>query len=330
MFEFAYPKFFWLFTLLIPYILYELFIKDKHRIKIIFPGTEKLSELSKGNSIMLYVPMIVRLIIISLMILALARPRMVDKKKLITGKGIDIILTIDVSGSMQAIDFRPKNRLESAKNVAKQFIENRKNDRIGLVTFAEYAFTQCPLTLDYNILMNILDNVKIDEEASGTAIGMGLATAVARLKDSKAKSKVIILITDGRNNTGEVDPFSAAQYAKTYGIKVYAIGVGKEGYADFPIKTAFGTVQYRKIKSDLDMKTLNKIAAITGTKRAYRARNTKELENIMKEIDRMEKSKIEIKNYYEYKEIFWNFLLAAFILMFIDFLFRTIIRKGLI
>jgi Ca-activated chloride channel family protein len=330
MFEFAYPKFFWLFTLLIPYILYELFIKDKHRIKIIFPGTEKLSELSKGNSIMLYVPMIVRLIIISLMILALARPRMVDKKKLITGKGIDIILTIDVSGSMQAIDFRPKNRLESAKNVAKQFIENRKNDRIGLVTFAEYAFTQCPLTLDYNILMNILDNVKIDEEASGTAIGMGLATAVARLKDSKAKSKVIILITDGRNNTGEVDPFSAAQYAKTYGIKVYAIGVGKEGYADFPIKTAFGTVQYRKIKSDLDMKTLNKIAAITGTKRAYRARNTKELENIMKEIDRMEKSKIEIKNYYEYKEIFWNFLLAAFILMLIDFLFRTIIRKGLI
>ena len=330
MFEFAYPKFFWLFTLLLPYVLYEIFIKDKHRIKIIFPRTEKLVELSKGNSFMLYIPMILRVIIISLMIIALARPRLANKKKLITGKGIDIVLTIDVSGSMQAIDFRPKNRLESAKNVARKFIENRKNDRIGLVTFAEYAFTQCPLTLDYNILMNILDNVKIDEEANGTAIGMGLATAVARLKDSKAKSKVIILITDGRNNTGEVDPFSAAQFAKTYGIKVYAIGVGKEGYADFPVKTLFGTVQYRKIKSDLDMKTLNKIAAITGTKRAYRARNTKELEAIMKEIDRMEKSKIEIKNYYEYKEIFWNFLLIAFLLMVLDFLFRTVIRKGLI
>ena len=266
-----------------------------------------------------------RVVIISLFIVALARPRIANKKSLITGKGIDI----DVSGSMQAVDFKPKNRLESAKSVAEKFIEKRKNDRIGIVTFAEYAFTQCPLTLDYNILMNILKKIKIDKEANGTAIGVGLATAVARLKESKAKSKVIILITDVRDNTGQLDPFTAAQYAKEYGIKVYAIGVGKEGYADFPIQTPFG-VQYQKIKSDLDMNTLNKIASITGTKRAYRARNTKELENIMKEIDRMEKSKIEIKNYYEYKEIFWYFLFVAFVLMIIDFMFRTIIRKGLI
>ncbi len=330
MFEFAYPKFFWLFLILIPYVLYEIFIKDKHRIKIIFPGTEKCVRLAKGrNSFLLYIPLILRILVLSLLIVALARPRMANKKSVITGKGIDIILTIDVSGSMEAVDFRPKNRLESAKNVAAKFIENRKNDRIGLVTFAEYAFTQCPLTLDYNILMNILQNIKIDEEANGTAIGMGLATAVARLKESKAKSKVIILITDGRNNTGEIDPYTAAQFAKEFGIKVYAIGVGKEGYADFPVKTPFG-IQYQKIKSDLDMKTLNKIASITGTKRAYRARNTKELARIMNEIDKMEKSKIEIKNYYEYKEIFWNFLLAAFVLMILDFLFRTIIRKGLI
>ena len=330
MFEFAYPKFFWLFLILIPYILYEIFIKDRHRIKIVFPKTEKLIKLAGGkNSFLLYIPMILRVFVISLLIVALARPRMANKKKLITGKGIDIILTIDVSGSMQAVDFRPKNRLESAKNVAAKFIEKRKNDRIGLVTFAEYAFTQCPLTLDYNILMNILNKIDIDKEANGTAIGMGLATSVARLKESKAKSKVIILITDGRNNTGEIDPYTAAQFAKEYGIKVYAIGVGKEGYADFPVQTPFG-MQYQKIKSDLDMKSLNKIAAITGTKRAYRARNTKELEKIMQEIDKMEKSKIEIKNYYEYEEIFWYFLLAAFILMVIDFMFRTVIRKGLI
>ena len=230
---------------------------------------------------------------------------------------------------MQAIDFKPKDRLQSAKKVAADFIEKRKNDRIGLVTFAEYAFTRCPLTLDYNILMNILNMVKIDEDANGTAIGMGLATSVARLKESKAKSRVAILITDGRNNTGEIDPFTAAQLAVTYGIKVYVIGVGKEGFADFPVKTPFGT-QYRKIKSDLDMKSLNKIAEITGTKKAYRAKNTTELKTIMEEINRMEKSEIKIKNYYQYKEVYRNYLLAAFILMLLDFLFRTLIRKGLI
>jgi len=329
MFEFAYPKFFWLLTILIPYILYELFIKEKRRIKIAFPQTEKLLKLKKHNDFMLYIPLILRVIILALIITALARPRMADKKQLITGKGIDIILTIDVSGSMQAIDFKPTNRLQAAKKVATDFIEKRRNDRIGLVTFAEYAFTLCPLTLDYNILMNILDMVKIDEDANGTAIGMGLATAVARLKESKAKTKVVILITDGRNNTGEIDPFTAAQLAATYGIKVYVIGVGKEGMADFPVQTPFG-VQYRKIKSDLDMKTLNKIADITGTKRAYRARNTAELKSIMQQIDKMEKSEIKIKNYYQYKEVYRNYLLVAFILMLLDFLFRTLIRKGII
>ena len=329
MFEFAYPKFFWLLTILIPYILYELFIKEKRRIKIAFPQTEKLLKLKKRNDFMMYIPLILRVVTLALIITALARPRVADKKQSITGKGIDIILTIDVSGSMQAIDFKPTNRLQSAKKVAADFIEKRRNDRIGLVTFAEYAFTLCPLTLDYNILMNILDMVKIDEDANGTAIGMGLATSVARLKESKAKTKVVILVTDGRNNTGEIDPFTAAQLAEAYGIKVYVIGVGKEGMADFPVQTPYG-VQYRKIKSDLDMKTLNKIAEITGTKRAYRARNTAELKSIMQQIDKMEKSEIKIKNYYQYKEVYRNYLLAAFILMLLDFLFRTVIRKGLI
>ena len=329
MFEFAYPKFFWLFTILIPYIVYEIFIKERYRIKIAFPTTNKLLKIKKRNDFMLYIPLILRVVVISLIIIALARPRMADKKQIVTGKGIDIILTIDVSGSMQAIDFKPKNRLQAAKKVAARFIEKRRNDRIGLVTFAEYAFTKCPITLDYNILMHILDSVKIDEDANGTAIGMGLATAVARLKDSKAKSRVVILITDGRNNTGEIDPFTAAQLATTYGIKVYVIGVGKEGFADFPVQTPFG-VQYRKIKSDLDMKSLNKIAELTGTKRAYRAKNSDELKLIMDEINKMEKSEIKIKNYYQYKEVYRNYLLAAFILMLLDFLFRTLIRKGLI
>jgi len=261
-----------------------------------------------------------------LLIVSLARPRFAHKKQQITGKGIDIILAIDVSGSMKAVDFKPTNRLEAAKKVAIDFIEKRRNDRIGLVVFSENAFTQCPLTLDYNILMTIMDHIRINDEASGTAIGLGLAMAVARLKDSEAKSKVIILITDGRNNTGEIDPFTAADFAATYGIKVYTIGVGSKGLVDFPVQTPFG-VRYRKFKVDIDMETLHKIAEMTGTERARRATNTQELEAIIKYIDELEKTEIKIQNYYEYQELFWNYLLIAMILMMIDFVLRTMIRK---
>jgi Ca-activated chloride channel family protein len=239
---------------------------------------------------------------------------MAYKKQRIKGRGIDILLAIDISGSMKAVDFQPTNRLEAAKKVAAEFIDKRVNDRIGVIIFSDNAFTQCPLTLDYNILMNLLEKIQINEEPSGTAIGMGLATAVARLKDSEAKSKVIILITDGRNNTGEIDPFTAAELAQTFGIKVYPVGVGSKGEVDYPYNTVFG-VRYKKVKIDIDMDALNKIAEITGTERARLAQNTGELEAIIDYIDELEKSEIEIQNYYQYKEMFWYFLLVGLILL---------------
>jgi Ca-activated chloride channel family protein len=264
--------------------------------------------------------------IILLLVLSLARPRLAHKRQQITGKGIDIILAIDVSGSMKAIDFKPDNRLEAAKKVAVDFIEKRRNDRIGCIVFSENALTQCPLTLDYNILMTIMENIKINEEANGTAIGMGLATAVARIRESEAKSKVIILITDGRNNAGEIDPITAADFAATYGIKVYPIGVGSKGLVDYPVQTPYG-IQYQKVKIDIDMDTLNKIAEITGTERARLATNTAELEAILGYIDQMEKTEIVINDYYIYQEMFWRYLLFAFALMMIEFLFRIVIKK---
>lgn len=270
--------------------------------------------------------MIIRVLTLTLLIIALARPRLADKKQQITGKGIDIILAIDVSGSMKAIDFKPVNRLEAAKKVATEFIEKRRSDRIGLIVFSENAYTKCPLTLDYNILMNIMDDVSIDEKANGTAIGMGLATSVARLKDSEAISKVIILITDGRNNSGEIEPLDAAGFAAAFDVKVYPVGVGSKGLVDYPMQTAFG-VRYQKVKIDMDMDSLDRIAEITGTQHARLAGNTDELQKILKNIDEMEKTEIKINDYYIYYELFWIYLLAAFILIIIEFIFRIVIRK---
>jgi len=320
-----YPKWFWLLLLLLPYLAYEIFYKDRKKVRLRFSRVDLIKDVAIHNSWLRFFPVILRSFVLILLVVSLARPRIANKKTQITGKGIDIILAIDVSGSMQAVDFKPVNRLEAAKKVATEFIQNRKNDRIGLVTFSDVAFTQCPLTLDYNILMTLLNKIKIDKDAKGTAIGMGLATSVARLKDSKAKSKVIILITDGRNNSGEIDPFTAAELAETYNIKVYTIGVGSKGPVDFPMQTPYG-IQYRKVNIDIDMGTLNKIAQMTGTKRARRATNTQELKMIMKHIDKMEKTEIKIKNYYRYEELFQKFLIAALILLLLEFSLRIVFR----
>jgi len=328
MLEFVHPYWFWLNLIIIPIVLYEIFIKNKNKPAFFHSRVELLRSLSKTPSFLQYLPILFRIVAIVLLITALARPRFAHKKQQVTGKGIDIILAIDISGSMKAVDFRPVNRLEAAKKVANQFIENRKNDRIGLIVFAEHAYTQCPLTLDYNILKSIMSEMKINEEASGTAIGMGLATSVARLKESEAKSKVIILITDGRNNSGEIDPETAADLAATYDIKVYPIGVGKKGEVDYPFQTAFG-VRYQKVNIEIDMETLNKIAKSTGTKFARRAQNTKELEAILKHINELEKTEIKIENYYQYQEIFWYYLFAGFIVLLLEFILKTIILKEL-
>ncbi len=326
MFEFVNPAWLWGLLILIPYILYEVFFLQKKRVRLLHSRLNILKQIARYSSWQRFIPMVINILIIAAMIFGLARPRMAYKQQRLKGKGIDILLAIDISGSMKAVDFQPTNRLEAAKKVAAEFIGKRMNDRIGLIVFSDNAFTQCPLTLDYNILMNLLEYVKINEEPSGTAIGMGLATAVARLKDSEAKSKVIILITDGRNNTGEIDPFTAAELAETFGIKIYPVGVGSKGEVDYPYNTAFG-VKYKKVKIDIDMDALNKIAEITGTERARLAQNTDELEAIINYIDKLEKTEIEIQNYYIYKEIFWYFLLAGMLLLIMQLMMRLVIFR---
>lgn len=326
MLEFVYPDWFWGLLIILPYIAYEIFIKNKKKVRLIHSRIDLIRDVAGRSSFLRFIPIILRVLVLVLLIISLARPRISHKKQQITGKGIDIMLAIDVSGSMKAVDFKPTNRLEAAKRVALKFIEKRRNDRIGLIVFSENAYTQCPLTLDYNILMSIMQDVKINEEASGTAIGMGLATAVARLKDSEAKSKVIILITDGRNNAGEIEPFDAAGLASAFEVKVYPVGVGRKGLVDFPVQTAFG-VRYKKVKIDIDMESLDKIAEITGTNHARLATNTDELSAIMKHIDEMEKTELKINDYYVYQELFWRYLLAAFILLLLEFVFRIMIRK---
>lgn len=324
MLEFFKPLWLWGIFLVLPYVLWEIFYRDKKRIRFPYNRIALIKSLSPVNSWLRWLPVLIRSLLIASLFIALARPRLANEKQKITGNGIDIIMAIDVSGSMKAVDFRPKNRLESAKKVAAEFIEKRQNDRIGVIVFSDHAFTKCPLTLDYNMLMTILGDIEIDEEAQGTAIGMGLATSVARLKESQAKSKVIILITDGRDNTGQIDPLTAANLAKTFGIKVYTIGVGKKGEVDFPYGRG-----YRKVNIEIDIDKLNEIAEICGTHRARLARNTEELEEIMNFIDEMEKSQIEIKNYYEYKELFPRWLFLAVVLLLFEIVLRFFILRQL-
>jgi Ca-activated chloride channel family protein len=319
----------WLFALLlIPlYLYYELKIKSKSKAQIPFSRYSVLVRLKPKHSIWKYAYPALKALIILCLVLAIARPRFGKGKEDIQGEGVDIVIALDVSGSMLAVDFMPENRLGAAKKVAKEFIQQREHDRIGLVTFSEYALTRCPLTHDHDALLNLLSQVEVNQEASSTAIGMGLATAVARLRNSSAKSKVIILITDGVNNTGEIDPFSAAGLAKTFGIKVYPVGVGSNGMVDFPVQDpVFGT-RYQKVMIEMDMDTLNKIAATTGTGQAALATSTQQLTEILTNIDKLEKSRYKIRYYYDYKEIFPFFLWLALLLLLTELVFKLVLVR---
>jgi Ca-activated chloride channel homolog len=329
MLELLHPLFIIGLILIPAYLYYEWKIGSKRRIFLPFSRLNMIRRIARRENLWKYVQVILNCLIILFLVLALVRPRMGFKSSEIQGKGIDIVVALDVSGSMQAIDFKPTNRLEAAKAVARDFITNRQNDRIGLVVFSEYALTQCPLTLDYNILLQLLDNIKINQEASTTAIGMGLATAVARIKNSEAKSKVIILITDGMNNTGEIDPFTAAELAATYKIRVYPIGVGSKGMVDFPVDDPNFGRRYVKVQIDMDMATLNHIASITGTGNASLATNTNELGEIVKKIDTLEKTKYKVNNYYTYREMFSYLLGLAGLLVLIQFILNYIWRREL-
>jgi Ca-activated chloride channel homolog len=272
-----------------------------------------------------------RLLAVALLIFALARPLTPVADSKIHSEGIDIVLAIDCSTSMLAEDFRlggqRQNRVEVVKNVVKDFIMGRKNDRIAIVAFASRAYTVCPLTLDYGWLLDNLERVKTGLVEDGTALGSGIATSLNRLKDAKAKSKVVILLTDGRNNTGKISPLTAAEAAKALKIKVYTIGAGSKGPVPYPVKDFFGNTVYQPIQIDIDEDTLMKIADMTGAK-YFRATDTESLRKIYKEIDAFEKTDIEEKGYLEYNELFSVFLILALVLLLSDIILsNTILRK---
>ncbi len=248
-----------------------------------------------------WLPYALRCVAVGAMVVALARPQSSLSRQEMTVEGIDIVMAMDISGSMLAEDFRP-NRLEAAKKVTAEFIEGRKSDRMGLVVFAGQAFTQVPLTVDHHVLLQQLGSVKSGVVRDGTALGDGLATAINRIKDSEAKSKVIILLTDGVNNQGSVDPMSAAEICKLYGIRLYTIGVGSLGKAPYPFRDQMGRVHYQNIDVEIDEPLMRQMAETTDDGRYFRATNRKALQEIFSQIDEMEKSKIDVTQYAQTKD----------------------------
>lgn len=269
-----------------------------------------------------HLPAVCRAAAVALLIVALARPQSVTENSTTTAEGIDIVISLDISGSMLARDFTP-DRISAAKDVATQFIIDRKNDRIGLVVFAGESFTQSPLTTDHATLINLLNQVSSGMIDDGTAIGNGLATAVARLKESPAKSKVVILLTDGVNNSGQIAPVTAAEIAQTYGIKVYTIGVGTEGTAPYPAIDPWGDVTYVQAKVEIDEKILNEIADMTGGK-YYRATSNEKLKAIYDEINALEKTKIDVEKFTNYQERFPFFIGLGILLLLIELALKYI------
>jgi Ca-activated chloride channel family protein len=325
--RFASPDFLWL-LLLLPAIIYYLWWRRKRMVVVLqFSSLQIFRNIPRTVREQLrHVPITLRLLAISLFIIALAQPQSVSDKQNISTEGIDIVLELDISGSMLAEDFSP-NRIEAAKQVASEFIDGRINDRIGLVVFSAESFTQCPLTTDYPVLKNLLREVKNGMIADGTAIGLAIANGVNRLKDSKAKSKVMILLTDGVNNRGEIDPITAARIAATYGIRIYTVGVGAQGEAPYPVQTPFG-IRRQLIRVDLDEKGLTQVAEMTGGK-YFRATDNRKLKAIYKEIDQLERTKIEVTAYKRYSELFSSWLLAGLIAVLLEVgLKSTVLRKN--
>jgi Ca-activated chloride channel family protein len=325
--RFANPEFLWL-LLLIPVIGFYLWRRRKQfSVELQFSSLNILSTVPRSLRERLYhMPLVLRMSALALFILALARPQSVSSRQNISTEGIDIVLEIDLSGSMVAEDFNP-NRIEAAKQVASDFIDGRSNDRIGLVVFSAQSFTQCPLTTDYPVLKSLLKEVKNGMIDDGTAIGLAIANGVNRMKDSKAKSRVMILLTDGVNNRGEIDPITAARIAATYGIRIYTVGVGAQGEAPYPVQTPFG-IRRQMIPVDLDEKALTQIADMTGGK-YFRATDNRTLKSIYKEIDKMERTKIDVTAYKRYSELYSGWLFAGLALVLLEAgLSASILRKN--
>lgn len=318
--SFQYPYLLLLLLLLPLMFLYQRYYDKRKATTIVYSDISQFSKARKTFKLRIRkLPDYLRMLAVALLIIAIARPQLsssTDEKSI---EGIDIVLALDVSTSMLAEDFKP-NRLESAKKVAKEFIENRKSDNIGIVVFAGEAYTKCPSTIDHKVLLDLLSTTESGQIDDGTAIGDGLATAINRVKDTKTKSKVIILITDGVNNMGAIDPITAASIAKEYNIRIYTIGIGKKGHAPYPYYTPFSK-QYQNVEVKIDEELLKEVATTTGGQ-YFRSTKNSSLEEIFKEIDKMEKTKIDVSLYKHTKDVGGNFILAVLIILVLEMLLR--------
>ena len=326
-YTYAHPEFFYLLLVLIPMIAWYIFRHKRFSASLQISTTRGFSGAPKTWKYYLrHLLFVIRILVLALLIAVLARPQSSESWENTSTEGIDIVMAIDVSTSMLARDLKP-DRLEAAKDVATQFIAGRPYDRIGLVVFSGESFTQCPLTTDHAVVNNLLRETQTGILEDGTAIGNGLATAVARLKESDAISRVVILLTDGENNRGEIPPLTAAEIAKTYGIRVYTIGVGTEGTAPYPVQTPFGT-QIRQVQVKIDEATLQSIAETTGGQ-YFRATDNAKLKGIYDEIDQLEKSKIEVKEFSKKNEEFQPFAITALILLIVGLLLKVSVFRNI-
>ncbi len=323
---FEYPSLLWL--LLVPALLLGLYIYRELSGRTPHMRVSSAAPWKQGGSSVLgalrHLPAALRTVALVMIVIAIARPRSSSEVEKIDTEGIDIILAMDVSTSMLARDFNP-DRISAAKDIAIEFIAQRPSDRMGIVVFAGESYTQCPLTTDRATLINLMKEVQTDLIADGTAIGNGLATAVARMKDSDAKSRVVILLTDGVNNSGEIAPETAAEIAKTYGVRVYTIGVGANGTAPYPVMTPWG-VQLQQMQVEIDETLLKNIAQATGG-RYFRATDNTKLSEIYSEINKMEKARTTIDSFPVYKELYGRFAVVALICLLLELLIRLLIRR---
>jgi Ca-activated chloride channel family protein len=309
------PGLLYLLLLIVPLIVWYVWKQSSLQASIRLSSVKGFARTPKTYKYyMRHAPAVLRMLTLAALVIALARPQSTDNWSNTSTEGIDIVIALDISGSMLAEDFTP-NRLEAAKKDAIRFISGRPNDRIGLVVFSGESFTQCPLTTDHAVLINLINEVKQGMIEDGTAIGLGLANAVSRLKESTAMSKVVILMTDGVNNQGEVPPLTAAEIGKTFGIRIYTIGVGTMGKAPYPVTDMFGNKRYQQMDVEIDEEVLTQIAHITDGK-YFRAIDNKRLQEIYNEIDKLEKSKIEVKEYSKKNEeyLLWIVLAGMFLL----------------
>ncbi|MGB5155848.1 vWA domain-containing protein [Desulfobacterium sp. N47] len=327
MFRFEYPAFFFL-LLAVPALLFFVFKRKTQHIT--YSYTSRLSKIAENSSRMLArVPIILRALCLIFLVIAAARPQLYNISRDIRSSGVDIMLCLDTSGSMQALDFeldgKPVTRLTVVKKVVADFIKERETDRIGLVVFGQEAFTQSPLTMDKGLLLSLVDKMEIGMAGDSTAIGNAIAVAGKRLKDLKAKSKIMIILTDGRSNTGDITPEEAAGAAAALGIKIYTIGVGGTGPAPFKVNTFFGPRIVNQ-SVDLDEKTLKEIAAI-GKGKYFRATDSKELANIYEIINKAEKTEVKVKEFFNFKELYYYFLITAIVLLLLELILKTTVLR---